>query len=241
VEFDPSTVPASLFESELFGSAAGAFSGSPTARLGRVGRAEGGTFVLDRIEEIPLGSQPKLLRLLSECAYAPLGGPERVIGLRFVAIAAPDLLERVEQGAVRRDLFHRLEVLAFRVPSLRERRAELGGIATAILADLAERLGRPGLFLDPNSLPWICSHPWPGNLRQLRNVLERAALVAQDLRVSPTPSTTPGRPPTRLDELEADAIRAALAFARGQQTKAAAILGISRKSLWERRRKFGIP
>lgn len=241
VEFDPSTIPAGLFESELFGSVAGAFSGAQTTRLGKVGRAEGGTFVLDRVEEIPLASQPKLLRLLSERSFSPLGGAERAISLRFVAIAADDVVERVRRGTVRRDLYHRLEVLAFRVPSLRERRSELPEIATAIVEDLAERLGRPGLHLDPASLPWIATHPWPGNLRQLRNVLERASLVAQDLRVSPVQVTTEARPPGRLDELEAEAIRSALAFARGHQTKAAALLGISRKSLWERRRRLGIP
>src|SRR6185503_19917344 len=143
VELDPATVPATLFESELFGYRAGAFTGAAHDLEGRVARAERGTLVLDQVEEIPLASQPKLLRLLAERRYRPLGGEERTAAVRFVALGSESLPRRVRQGLFRSDLYYRLEVLAFRVPPLRERRAELPALAAALLADLAARLGRP--------------------------------------------------------------------------------------------------
>jgi two-component system response regulator HydG len=258
VEFDPATVPASLFESELFGSEAGAFSGASRPRRGRVGEAEGGTFVLDRVEEIPLASQAKLLRLLSEAAYAPLGGSERRVDLRLIAIAADDLLLRVDSGRLRADLFHRLDVLSFRVPALRERRAELPQILAALLADLGERSGRGDLRVDEDCLAWMEAYSWPGNLRELRNSLERAMLDGEALSSGCLRPTAPkglvfgartgdgggaggGSAPPNLSQVEAEAIRAALRHTRGHQGRAAEILGISRKSLWERRRRLGIP
>jgi DNA-binding NtrC family response regulator len=249
VELDPGSLPAPLFESELFGYRAGAFTGAETDLVGRVARAEGGTLLLDHVEEIPLAAQPKLLRLLAESRYRPLAGEERAADVRFVALGSEELPARVRQGLFRADLYYRLEVIAFRVPPLRERRDELPALAAGLLADLALRLGRPAPTLAASALAWMREHPWPGNLRELRNVLERAlVMVPLDQDPSgaepldpPPPATLAGARPRPLAEVEREEIAKALAHTRGHQARAAQLLGISRKALWEKRRRFGIP
>ncbi len=242
VEIDPAALPAELFESELFGYRRGAFTGAERAVAGRVAQAEGGTLVLDHVEALPLPAQPKLLRLLAEHSYAPLGGREQRAEVRFIALGPEDLSERVQRGAFRPDLFYRLEVLAFRLPPLAERQAELGALAATILADIAARLGVAAPAIAPAAWTWMRSYTWPGNLRQLRNVLERALILGADGPLAPAPPTDSiEAPPRPLAELEEAAIRRALAYTRGHQGQAAELLGISRKSLWERRRRYGIP
>jgi DNA-binding NtrC family response regulator len=270
VEADPGAVPSALFESEFFGYRPGAFTGAAAAADGRVARAAGGTLVLDHVEELPLASQPKLLRLLAERRYVPLGGEETAADARFIAIGPEDLTSRMARGAFRPDLYYRLEVVAFRLPPLRERQADLPALLDDMLADLGERFGRPGLALSPAARAWMLEHPWPGNLRQLRNALERGLILAgqpvpasksskgsgsegSEGREGPLagfidPPPEPllaadlsARPPRPLVEIEQEHIRSALAFTRGHQGRAASLLGISRKALWEKRRRYGIP
>ncbi len=242
VELDVGAIPSTLFESELFGYRAGAFTGAELASEGRMGRAEGGTLVLDHVEELPLATQPKLLRLVAERRYSPLGEAERAADVRFVAIGPEDLPVRVERETFRPDLFYRLEVLAFLLPPLRERRADLPAILDHLLTDLSVRFSRPGLQLAPRARAWMLEHPWPGNLRQLRNVLERGVILAGDSTIDPPPpeGSTEGKPRPLL-EVEQEMIRNALAYTRGHQGRAADLLGISRKSLWEKRKRYGIP
>jgi two-component system response regulator HydG len=272
IEVDPGALPSSLFESELFGHRAGAFTGAVVPGEGRVARAAGGTLVLDHVEELPLASQPKLLRLLAERRYAPLGGEEVAADARFLAVGPDDLTHRIARGAFRADLYYRLEVVAFRLPPLRQRRADLPALLDAMVADLGERFGRPDLRLAPAARRWMAEHSWPGNLRQLRNVLERALILgsSEALDAPDAPNARDGRDggdggddpaagaldppppdevapglsagePRPLVEMEKEQIRAALAWTRGHQGRAAALLGISRKALWEKRRRFGIP
>lgn len=241
VELDPAAIPSSLLESELFGFRPGAFTGADRSQEGRVARAEGGTLILDHVEELPLASQPKLLRLLAESRYTPLGGAEVAADVRFVAIGAHDLPERVARGVFRSDLYYRLEVLTFLLPPLRERAPELRGIVAAMLSDLGERFSRPGLTLQPQAWSWMSHYAWPGNLRQLRNLLERAMLNADGSLLDPPPPADAGSPAAAtLVEAERSAILSALAASRGHQGKAAAMLGISRKGLWEKRKRYGI-
>lgn len=242
IEVDPGAVPSTLFESEFFGYRAGAFTGAEKGSDGRIARAEGGTLVLDHVEELPLAVQPKLLRLVAERRYAPLGGAEVDADVRFVALGSEDLPARVARETFRPDLFYRLEVVAFRLPPLRERRRDLPDILDHLLGDLAERFERPGLTLAPEARVWMLEHPWPGNLRQLRNVLERGLILNDDGPIDPPApeGSTEGRPRPLL-EVEKELIRNALAYTRGHQGRAAELLGISRKALWEKRRRFGIP
>jgi DNA-binding NtrC family response regulator len=243
VEVDPGAIPSTLFESEFFGYRAGAFTGAEQAAEGRVARAGGGTLVLDHVEELPLSSQPKLLRLVAERRYAPLGGAERDADVRFVAIGAEDLPQRVAREAFRPDLFYRLEVLSFRVPPLRERRADLPAILDHFLADLGERFGVRDPELSAPARAWMLEHPWPGNLRQLRNTLERGVILSAGGRLvdPPVPEGVLEARPRPLVEVEKEQIRNALAYTRGHQGRAAGLLGISRKALWEKRRRYGIP
>lgn len=242
VEFDPGTVPATLFESELFGHRPGAFTGAERVYVGRVERARGGTLLIDPVEELPIAVQPKLLRLLAERRFAPLGGPELEADARFLAVGPDDLAGRVARGAFREDLFYRLEVLTFRLPPLRERRTDLPALADALVADLAGRFARPGLALSARARAWIAEYPWPGNARQLKNLLERELLSQDGPELDPRPrAETVEAAPKSLEASERDAIRAALAHTRGHQEKAARVLGISRKGLWEKRRRLGIP
>jgi DNA-binding NtrC family response regulator len=242
VEVDVAAIPAQLFESELFGHRPGAFTGADRVHLGRVARAAGGTLLLDHVEELPLGSQAKLLRFLSEQVYAPLGGVEERADVRVVAVGAHDLAERVSAGRFRDDLFWRLEVLTFRLAPLRERRDDVVPSAEALLADLAVRLGRGAPRLSAAAREWFPAYDWPGNLRQLRNVLERALVAGAGATVDPPrPSAERDGAARSLAEAEVAAIRLALAAARGHQGRAAEILGISRKGLWEKRKRYGIP
>jgi len=248
VEIDPGALPTGLFEGELFGWVAGAFTGADRASEGRVGRAAGGSLLLDHVEELPVGAQPKLLRLVSERRYAPLGGAEATADVRFLAIGGDDLARRVDGGAFRLDLYHRLGVLAFRLPPLRDRRGELPALAARLLADLGERFGRPAPELAPEALRWMRDYPWPGNLTELRNVLERALILGPEgerrrrgrgeeagsgpVRLAPPrPAGSSGERPRRLAELERLEIRRALAYTRGHQGRAAELLGLSRKEL----------
>ncbi len=241
VEVDAAGIPTTLFESELFGYRAGAFTGAAEARPGRVAGASGGSLLLDHVEEIPLAVQPKLLRLLSEGRYAPLGGDEVQADVRFLAVGADDLAERVARGSFREDLYYRLEVVTFRLPPLRERRADIPQLIDFFLADLTERLGRPELRLAENARGWMEEHTWPGNLREMRNVLERAVVMAEGGELDPVARAIADERPRLLTEVERDEIVRALAYTRGHQGKAAELLGISRKTLWEKRKRYGIP
>ena len=240
VEIDAGAIPATLFESELFGYVSGAFTGAEDGFEGRVARAAGGALLLDHVEEIPLAAQPKLLRLLAEGRFAPLGGEERTIDARFLAIGADDLGLRVREGRFRADLFYRLEVVTLRLPPLRERRSDLPAVLDHFLADLAERFARE-LELSVAAREWMLDHAWPGNLREIRNVLERALVLSDGGLLDPPPVTAVDKKPRPLVETERVEIIKALAHTRGHQGRAAKLLGISRKSLWEKRKRYGLP
>ncbi len=241
IEVDISAIPCTLFETELFGHRAGAFTGAEESVEGRVPRAQGGSLLLDHVEDIPLSSQPKLLRVLAEKRFAPLGGQEQTADVRFLGIASEDLPQRVEAGRFRRDLFYRLEVIAVRLPPLRERREDFDGLVAFFLADLGRRFGREELELSAEARAWMSDYPWPGNLRELRNVLERALITQEGRVLEPAcPERRRGRPEA-LAEVERRQIQRALAYTRGRKGEAAELLGISRKTLWEKRRRYGIP
>lgn len=243
VEVDPLVVPTELFDSELFGHRRGAFTGASADRVGKVAQAEGGSLLLDHLEDFSSTVQAKLLRLISERQFAPLGGRDQVADVRFFSIASPRIYEHVERGWLRRDLFHRLEVLVFELPTLGQRALDWPRLARTLLGEASRRLGVDLPPLEDEELSTLRHRDWPGNLTQLRTTLERALLQHEGrgaLRFSRHPEVV-SRPPKSLREAEYDAILEALAFTRGRQGEAAELLGISRKSLWERRKRLGIP
>ena len=240
VEIDVASLPSDLFESELFGHGKGAFTGAEQAQVGKIQRADGGTVLLDHVEDIPLYSQPKLLRLLSEKRFSPIGLDEVSIDVRFIAIGSEDLSWRVQQGMFRRDLYHRLDVVTLRLPTVWEQRDNIPKIIDRLIADLRDRLGRRELHLSESAMAWMRDYRWPGNLREMRNVLERDAILNASKILDPAPPNQGDRPQP-LRQVEREEILKALAYSRGHQGKAAALLGISRKALWQKRRRFDLP
>ena len=243
VEVDPGVIPSTLFESEFFGFRAGAFTGAERGSKGRVGDADGGSLLIDPLEELPLETQAKLLRVLAEQRYAPLGDRERDVDIRFLAVASDDLPDRVARGTFREDLFYRFEVLAFRLEPLRSRPEDLRPLVSSMLEDLGDRYARDELTLSEPTFAWMQDYDWPGNLRELRNLLERAVVMANptetELQVDAPSGRALGAPKT-LREVEIEAIVQALRYTRGHQGQAAELLGISRKALWEKRKRYGL-
>lgn len=189
-------IPEGLLESELFGHAKGAFSGAEKDRAGLIERAAGGTLFLDEVGELPAPAQVKLLRVLAERSVTRLGeGEGRPVDLRLVAATLQDLPAKVEEGSFREDLYYRLHVVPLVLPPLRARGDDLLGIVEFLLADLVDRLGVPEPALAPDFLPALAARPWPGNIRQLRNALERALVLldGEELRAADLAAAAPGR------------------------------------------------
>jgi DNA-binding NtrC family response regulator len=206
VVFDCASVPANLMESELFGHERGAFTGATDRRIGRLEDADGGTFVLDELGELPLDLQPKLLRALETRAIRRVGGQnERRIDVRLVASTNRDLASEVNRGAFREDLYYRLAVVRVEVPPLRERREDV--------RPLVEHFVRRSLATDPNRAASILAsvsdanwkkleaHPWPGNVRELRNVIERTIALSQtgEIETLAPPTIRASRPSSTSD------------------------------------------
>ena len=199
-------IPTNLQESEFFGHEKGAFTGATQRREGRFKLADRGTLFLDEVGELPLDLQAKLLRVLQEGEYEPVGGAKTVrVDVRLVAATNRDLHAMVDEGTFRRDLLYRLNVFPIEVPPLRERGDDIVVLAEAFLEDAGRRVGRPGLRLSDADRARLRRYPWPGNVRELQNVVERAVIVSEDgarpnldraLPESPT-GTEPVERPTR--------------------------------------------
>jgi transcriptional regulator with GAF, ATPase, and Fis domain len=178
VKLNCAAIPAELVESELFGHVRGAFSGATRDRPGRFATADGGTLLLDEVGDMPLAAQAKLLRVLQEGAFEPVGSDETVrVDVRIIAASHVDLETATGRGDFREDLFYRLAVFPLHMPSLRERPEDIASLARSILDDLGRQHGRGPWSLTPAALSALQSQPWPGNVRQLVNVLERATIL----------------------------------------------------------------
>jgi DNA-binding NtrC family response regulator len=240
------SIPESLFESELFGHERGAFTGAVATRPGAFEAAGEGTVFLDEIGEMPLASQAKLLRVLEERRFERLGSNRSLpLGARVIAASNRDLHAMVKAGTFRADLLFRISVVHIDVPPLRERGDDVLLLARQILADLAPSGSRRVLDFAPCALDAIRAHRWPGNVRELRNAIESAVVLgegplvrAEDLALAP-PSNAGGDPavvklPASLADLEVRAIEAAMRACKGNRTRAAAILGINRVTLYKK-------
>jgi DNA-binding NtrC family response regulator len=253
VTLDLPSIPAELMESELFGFERGAFTGAAATKAGKLEMAGSGTLYLDHIGELSPVLQAKLLRVVEDRRFERLGGNATLsLEARIVASASADLVQAVERQLFRRDLFHRLGVFWIRLPPLRERALDIAPLAELFLKREAERLGRvPGRF-SPEALEALQSYSWPGNVRELKGVVEHGALMSRTEVIERSdlpaylldggsagwPFGRAGRP--TLGEVEKLYIERVLEEVGGNQTRAAEILGISRKSLWERRRRFDL-
>ena len=243
-------IPDSLLEAEFFGtSPPAATGGGRRGREGKLVAAKGGTLFLDEVGDMPMATQAKLLRVLQEKEVEPLGS-NRVarVDVRVIAASSVDLRQMVSMGRFRSDLYYRLSVLPIELAPLRERIADIESLCDHILEDIARRSGRPQRELTPTALAVLSAYPWPGNIRELRNVLEQVALNSDNARLSAEEFTlvlprvraarSGGRPTLKLADIVADAergaIRSALAAAEGKKILAAELLGISRATLYQK-------
>ena len=244
-------IPDTLLEAEFFGASPSAYTGAD--RRGRDGKfvlANGGTLFLDEVGDMPMAVQAKLLRVLQEKEVEPLGS-NRVakVDVRVIAASSVDLRQMVSMGRFRSDLYYRLSVLPIELPPLRERIADIESLCDHILEDIARRSGRPQHEITPTGLATLSAYAWPGNIRELRNVLEQVTLNSDNARLSAEEftlvlprvagSTRLGERPTlKLADVVADAersaIRSALAAAEGKKILAAELLGISRATLYQK-------
>jgi two-component system NtrC family response regulator len=248
-------VPATLFESEMFGHVRGAFTDAKVDRKGRFDLAHGGTIFLDEIGETEPASQVKLLRVLQDRTYEALGSSAtRTVDVRVVSATNRDLGEMVRRGQFREDLLYRLNLISIQLPSLRERPTDVPLLARRFVSTFAQVYGRESLSLSPAALRWLQARPWPGNARQLRQWIERAVLVSRRDVLEPDDLEASGAmegaavaadplPPVgsmTLEELERAMIVKSLRHHRGNLTRVAESLGMSRPALYRRLEKYGI-
>jgi two-component system, NtrC family, response regulator AtoC len=228
-----------LIESELFGHEKGAFTGASAAKPGLLETADGGTVFLDEVGELSLATQGKLLRVLEQREFFRVGSVRaRKVDVRFLAATNRDLEAEVARGGFRRDLFFRLAGTVLRIPPLRDRIPEIVPFAKRFLSEAAAEMAITEPRISAEALAWVEQHAWPGNLRELRNAMERAALLCGDGPVLVDHLTDSAAPPQPTDERQR--ITQALAQFAGNQTQAARFLGISRNTLIARIERYGL-
>ena len=245
VKIDCATLPRELLEAELFGYEKGAFTNATESKPGRLEAAHKGTVVLDEIAYLSFDSQAKLLRVIETREFERLGGQRTIsVDARLIALTNVDLAEAVKRRSFREDLFYRLNVMHLRVPSLRERREDLPQLVDFFVSLYAAKHGRDVKKVSPEVLALLREYDFPGNVRELGNTIERAAIVAtsERLELSDLPESIRAAVesqqnrarPRSLAEVEAAYVQETLTSTKGNKAEAARILGISRKNLYER-------
>ena len=254
VSVDVGALPDALFESELFGYARGAFTGAVEDRPGRVEAAHGGTLFLDEVGNIGPAQQAKLLSVLQTRTVTRIGEVRpRPVAFRLICATNQPLHRRVAEGAFRQDLLYRINTVEVPLPALRERAEDVPALAEHFLRRYAQKYGRPHLCLTDEALGALAGYPWPGNVRELQHAVERAVVLAEGEALgpsdfaltagpaSPVPGGLPGEPASLdLERIEREAIRRALSKHGGNISRAAAELGLTRKSLYRRIEKYGL-
>jgi transcriptional regulator with PAS, ATPase and Fis domain len=264
VAINCAALPEQLLESELFGHERGAFTGAFATKIGRIEQAAGGTLFLDEITEMSPVVQAKFLRVLQEREFQRVGGSRTIrADIRVIAATNRDLMTSIERQTFREDLYYRLNVFQIPITPLRERTEDILPLAEAFLEDLGRTMGRPAAGISRDARGWLLEYPWPGNVRELRNAIERAILLCDGGLITrdhlPTPPRRPqpsvaasgaGNGAIETLELPADGIdlaavergflERALGQARGNKTKAARLLGLTRAQLYSRLEKHGV-
>lgn len=261
LKIDCASLPPQLVESELFGHERGAFTGAVERKLGRFELGGSGTIVLDEVAALSSDAQSKLLRVLQERAFERLGGTETLkIEARIIALTNVDLPTAVKAGSFREDLYFRLNVLTLTVPALRERRADILLLADHLLVRLRVAHGRPNVQLSESVRRMLAAYSWPGNVRELKNALERAVVFfgvgrgadggeqevlepenfPETVRAAAPGAASPVAGLRSLEDVEREVIAATLEATHYQISRSAEILGISRKTLLEKRKKYGL-
>jgi two-component system response regulator PilR (NtrC family) len=250
-------IPSELMESEFFGHRKGSFTGAHEDKPGLFQAANGGTLFLDEVADLPLAMQVKLLRAIQEKSVRAIGGQqEQVVDVRVLCATHKDLNQEVAAGRFRQDLYYRLNVIELRVPPLRERREDIEEIANAVLRRLAESAGEPGTLLPPHALAALTAYRFPGNVRELENMLERAYTLCDNDQISPDDLrlAEPSRPAEQdgpsladidnledyLESIERKLILQALEETRWNRTAAAQRLNLTFRSMRYRLKKLGL-
>ncbi len=261
VRVNCAAIPEELIEAELFGAVKGAYTGASASREGRFAAADGGTLLLDEIGDMSLRAQVKVLRVLQEGEFEPVGSTStHKVDVRVIAATHQDLQRRVEEGGFREDLLFRLNVIPLHVPPLRERPGDVARLVTAFVEQYANQHEFPVPTIEPAAMKLLEAHAWPGNIRELKNVVERLVILGHgkslgvadlspELRgaaASATGTAAGGNPYANLplreakEALERDLVRAALLDSGGNVTQAARALGLERTHLHKRIRALGI-
>ena len=242
-------IPENLIESELFGHEKGSFTGANETHHGLVEAAHGGTLFLDEIGELPQEAQARLLRVLQEGEIRRVGSTRsRHVDVRLIAATNRELKQLVEQGEFRSDLYFRLHVMEVMLPPLRERGDDIRELAIRLLERACKRMNRPAMHFTPAAIEVMYAYHWPGNVREMENVVERSVILSDDLHIGPellALQSTPTEPHhggadnLSLDEYFVQFVRDHEASMT--ETELARQLGVSRKTLWERRNRLGLP
>jgi hydrogenase-4 transcriptional activator len=261
--YNCTTTSRELADSQLFGHRRGSFTGATSDQPGLIRTAAGGTLFLDEVGDLPLDVQPKLLRFLEQGEIMPVGeNRPQSVDVRVLAATNADLEQRVAEGKFREDLYYRLSVIRIHVPPLRQRREEIPHLSTFFLREASDRLGKPNVQLGSEVLDLFAQYWWPGNVRQLRNELQRAVAMAPaggtigpehlsaDLTAAPPTASAAG--PSRValrggqtlasvvDEIERDLIREMMTRHRGNISETARSLGLTRRGLYLKLRRLGL-
>jgi formate hydrogenlyase transcriptional activator len=246
VKVNCSAIPLGLLESELFGHERGAFTGAIAQRIGRFELAHKGTLFLDEIGDIPGELQPKLLRVLQEHEFERLGSSHTIRSdVRLITATHNDLRRMVREGTFRSDLFYRLNVFPITIPPLRERREDIPLLAKHVVSVLRRQMNRAIEVIPPDTIEALCRYPWPGNIRELENFLERAVILSKGAvldaplhELNQLPEIAPE--PVTLKDAERAHILRTLAVTHGVIAAAAARLGLPRSTLFYKMRRLGI-
>jgi DNA-binding NtrC family response regulator len=250
VPINCSAIPEPLLESELFGHVKGAFTGAVSSKTGLLHEADGGTVFLDEIGDMPQSIQVKLLRMLEDSEIRPLGSTRvKKVNIRFITATNKDIRELVDKGLFREDLYYRINVITLKLPPLRERKEDIPSLATHYLEKYAREFGKPLKSLSPRTLSVLGGYGWPGNIREMQNVLERAVLISDSDTI--TEESLPENIKAK-GSFPGEAIQKSLSIDEYTRTfiqnyqhmygeqQLAEKLGITRKTLWEKRKKWGI-